>query len=144
MTEPPQGDLVVGLGARPGVRAADARATVRALLARLALVPAAVRAYATLDARAAEPGLLAVAGPALLAYPAEVLARVPVPNPSALAAAAVGSPSVAEAAALHAAAELAPPGAEVELVGEKLAGAGVTAAVARIRPGGTGPWSLAG
>jgi cobalamin biosynthesis protein CbiG len=134
MTGPPEAELVVGLGARPGVSAADARATVRALLDGLALVPADVRAYATLDARAAEPGLRAVAGAALLAYPAEVLARVPVPNPSALAAASVGTASVAEAAALHAAAELAPPDAEVELVGEKLAGARVTAAVARIRP----------
>ena len=135
MTAPPDPDLVIGLGARPGARAEDVHATVRALLARLALVPTAVRAYATLDARAAEPGLLAVAGAApLLAYPAEELARVPVPNPSPLAAAAVGSPSVAEAAALRAAAELARPGAAVELVGEKLAGAGVTAAVARIRP----------
>ncbi len=124
--------LVIGLGARPGVRAEDVRATVDALLSRLAPVPVTVRAYATVDARADEPGLRAVAGPALLAYPPHVLAGVPVPNPSPLAAAAVGTPSVAEAAALHAATQLAAPGAVVELVGEKLAGPAVTAAAARI------------
>ena len=129
------GDLVVGLGCRSGVRAADVRATVAALLARHGLDPAAVRAYATLDERAGEPGLRALAGPVLLAYPARLLALVDVPNPSARVAAAVGTAGVAEAAALHGAAELAPPGASVALVAPKLAGTGVTAAVARIGPG---------
>ena len=44
-----------------------------------------------------------------------------VPNPSEVVRAAVGTPSVAEAAALHAAAELAG-GAPVELVVEKIKG----------------------
>jgi cobalamin biosynthesis protein CbiG len=133
------GDLVVGLGCRPGVAAADVLATVAALLARHDLDPAAVRAYATLDERAAEPGLRALTGSALLAYPAGLLALVDVPNPSARVAAAVGTASVAEAAALHAAGELAPQGAEVALVAPKLAGAGVTAAAARISPPRSGP-----
>ena len=126
------GALVVGLGCRPGVRADDVRATVAALLARHGLDPAAVCAYATLDARSEEPGLRALAGPALLAYPASLLALVQVPNPSARVAAAVGTAGVAEAAALHAAGELAPPGAEVVLAAPKLAGTAVTAAAARI------------
>lgn len=126
------GALVVGLGARPGVRAMDVRALVKDLLDRHALNPAAVRAYATLDVRTAEPGLRAVAGAALLGYPARVLARVPVPNPNPRVFAAVGTPTVAEAAAIHAATVLAPPDCVVDLVGEKLAGLGVTAAVARI------------
>ena len=129
-------DLVVGLGARPGVRAADVRAAVRELLDTYALDPAAVRAYATLDTRAGEPGLRAVTGPALLAYPADVLASVVVPNPSARVAAAVGTPGVAEAAALYAAGQLARPGGTAELVAAKLTGIGVTAAAARIHPVG--------
>jgi len=129
------GDLVVGLGCRPGVRAADVSDTVRALLRRHALDPADIRAYATLLARAGEPGLRAVAGPGLLSYPPEVLATVAVPNPSERVAAAVGTPGVAEAAALHAARELAGPDGRAELVAPKLAGAGLTAAVARIFPG---------
>jgi cobalamin biosynthesis protein CbiG len=129
------GDLVVGLGCRPGALADDVRATVAALLARHGLDPAAVCAYATLDERAGEPGLLELAGAGLLAYPARLLALVDVPNPSARVAAAVGTAGVAEAAALHAAAELAPPGAGVALVAPKLAGVGVTAAAARIGSG---------
>jgi cobalamin biosynthesis protein CbiG len=129
------GDLVVGLGCRPGVRAADVGETVRGLLGRHALDPAGIRAYATLLARTGEPGLRAVAGPGLLGYPPEVLARVAVPNPSERVNAAVGTPAVAEAAALHAAGELAGPGGRAELVAPKLVGVGVTAAVARILPG---------
>jgi cobalt-precorrin 5A hydrolase len=127
-------DLVVGLGCRPGVPPDNVRAVLDALLSRHALHPAGVLAYATLIARVDEPGLRAVAGDALLCYPATALASVTVPNPSRKVAASVGTPAVAEAAALLAATELAPPGASVELIGPKLAGAGVTVAVARIRP----------
>jgi cobalamin biosynthesis protein CbiG len=124
--------LVVGLGCRRGAGAGAVRAAVDALLARHGADPRAIRAYATLEARAAEPGLRAVAGDLLLAYPAAVLAEVDVPNPSATVLAATGTPSVAEAAAVHAARLLASPGAAVELVGEKLVSGGVTAALARI------------
>lgn len=126
------GALVVGLGCRPGVAVAEALALVEALLERHGRDRAAVVAYATLDAREAEPGLRAVAGDALLAYPAALLAAVAVPNPSTRVRHEVGTPSVAEAAALYAAHTLAPPGSTVELIGEKLAGAGVTAALAGI------------
>jgi cobalt-precorrin 5A hydrolase len=90
---------VVGIGARPGVSVAEVLAAVDAVL------PAGaddVR-LATLDARAAEPGVLAAAGARgwpLTGHPAAALAAVPVPSPSARVAAAVGTPSVAEAAAL--------------------------------------------
>ncbi|MFE9392395.1 cobalamin biosynthesis protein [Streptomyces sp. NPDC006784] len=60
-------------------------------------------ALATVQARAAEPGLLAAARRLdlpLLAYDARTLARVRVPHPSDFSRAAVGTPSVAEAAAL--------------------------------------------
>ena len=90
---------VVGIGARPGVSTAEVLAAVDAVL------PAAaddVR-LATLDARAAEPGVIEAAlarGWPLTGHPAAALAAVPVPSPSARVAAAVGTPSVAEAAAL--------------------------------------------
>ena len=86
--------------------------------------------------RPTRPGILAAIAPApLLTYPAAALAAVDVPNPSEVVRAEVGTPSVAEAAALHAAAELAA-GAPVELVVEKIKGDNVTVAVARIRPRG--------
>jgi cobalamin biosynthesis protein CbiG len=64
---------------------------------------------ATLDTRAAEPGVLAAAerlGWPLVGHPAAELAAVPVPAPSGRVAAAVGTPSVAEAAALLGGGEL--------------------------------------
>jgi cobalt-precorrin 5A hydrolase len=90
---------VVGVGARPGVSAAEVLAAVDAVLPAGA---GAVR-LATLDARAAEPGLVAAAatrGWPLTGHPAAALTAVPVPSPSPRVAAAVGTPSVAEAAAL--------------------------------------------
>ncbi|WP_368397090.1 cobalamin biosynthesis protein [Streptomyces sclerotialus] len=102
----PERDLVVGVGARPGVPAEELTALVGAVLAEAALPLAAVRALATVDARAREPGLRAAAallGVELLAYPPAVLAAVPVPHPSDAVLAATGTPSVAEAAALAAA-----------------------------------------
>ncbi|GAA0440606.1 cobalamin biosynthesis protein [Streptomyces olivaceiscleroticus] len=102
----PRRDLVVGVGARPGVPAEELTALVRAVFAESALPLAAVGALATVDARAREPGLRAAAallGVELLAYPPAVLATVSVPHPSGTVLAATGTPSVAEAAALAAA-----------------------------------------
>lgn len=62
-----------------------------------------VAELATVDTKAGEPGILGAAerlGVPLTTYSAEELARVDVPNPSGAALAAVGTPSVAEAAAL--------------------------------------------
>jgi cobalamin biosynthesis protein CbiG len=91
--------VIVGIGARPGVTAAEVLAAVDAVL------PAGATdvRLATLDARAGEPGISAAAaarGWPLTGHPAAQLARVPVPASSARVAAAVGTPSVAEAAAL--------------------------------------------
>ena len=113
--------MIVGVGARRGVSAAEVLAAVDAVL------PAAaddVR-LATLDARAAEPGLVEAAVARrwpLTGHPAAALAAVPVPSPSARVAAAVGTPSVAEAAALLAGGTL--------LVGRTVVGR-VTVAVAQ-------------
>ncbi len=88
---------------------------------------------ATVDRRAGHPAVTAAAsGADLLAFPATLLAAVEVPNPSPAVAAAVGTPSVAEAAALLAA------GPGGRLVVDKQRGPTATAAVAvgaRDRPG---------
>ncbi|MFI8998391.1 cobalamin biosynthesis protein [Streptomyces sp. NPDC053542] len=129
----PERDLVVGIGARPGVPAEELTGLVRAVLAEAGLPLAAVRALATVDARAREPGLRAAAallGVELLAYPPAVLATVPVPHPSGAVLAATGTPSVAEAAALAAAG----PGGTLAVPKRKSADGGparATCAVAR-------------
>jgi cobalt-precorrin 5A hydrolase/precorrin-3B C17-methyltransferase len=128
--------LVVGVGAARGVPAAAVTATLRRIETSHGFDLRAVRAYASVDLKADEAGILAAIAPAeLRTYPAEVLAEVAVPNPSEVVRAEVGTPSVAEAAALHAAAELGG-GAPVELVVEKIKGENVTVAAARIRPRG--------
>jgi cobalt-precorrin 5A hydrolase/precorrin-3B C17-methyltransferase len=128
--------LVVGIGSARGVPAAAVADLLRRVAAEHRLDPRAVRAYASVDRKADEPGILAAIAPAaLLTFPADVLAAVEVPNPSEVVRAEVGTASVAEAAALHAAAELGG-GAPVELVAQKSKGDNVTVAVARIRPRG--------
>jgi cobalamin biosynthesis protein CbiG len=89
----------VGVGAVASVTAEEVLAAVDAVLP-----PDApdVR-LATLDARAAEPGIMSAAarrGWPVTAHPAARLAQVPVPSPSDRVATRVGTPSVAEAAAL--------------------------------------------
>lgn len=86
-----------------GVSEAEVLGLVLDALRTAGLPVDAVAELATLDTRAAEPGLRGAAarlGVPLVAYPAPELARVPVPHPSTRARAAVGTPSVAEAAAL--------------------------------------------
>jgi cobalt-precorrin 5A hydrolase/precorrin-3B C17-methyltransferase len=128
--------LVVGIGSARGVAAAAVAAALRRIETEHGFDLRAVRAYASVDLKAEEAGILAAIAPApLLTYPAAVLGEVAVPNPSEVVRAEVGTPSVAEAAALHAAAELGG-GAPVELVVEKIKGENVTVAAARIRPRG--------
>ncbi len=102
--------LVAGVGASRGVPAEEVQGLLDETLAEAGLSAASVTALATVDAKAAEPGLVAVARAGnwpLLSYAPATLAAVPVPNPSPAALAAVGTPSVAEAAALTGAAALA-------------------------------------
>ncbi|SOE02027.1 Rv2231c family pyridoxal phosphate-dependent protein CobC [Blastococcus haudaquaticus] len=113
--------ITVGFGAVPGVTAEEVLAAVDAVLPPGA---AGVR-LATLDARAAEPGARAAAverGWALTGHPAAELATIAVPAPSARVASLVGTPSVAEAAALLGGGDL--------VVGKTVHGR-VTVAVAR-------------
>ena len=128
--------LVVGIGSARGVPASAVAEVLRRVADEHRLDLRAVRAYASVDLKSDEPGILAAIAPApLLTYPADVLAAIDVPNPSEVVRAEVGTASVAEAAALHAAAELGG-GAVVELVAPKVKGENVTVAVARIRPRG--------
>jgi cobalt-precorrin 5A hydrolase/precorrin-3B C17-methyltransferase len=124
--------LVVGVGGSRGVGREEVVGLVRRALAAAGLAERSVAALATVDAKAEEPGIVAAAaefGVPLTTYPAAGLARIPVPNPSTAPLAAVGTPSVAEAAALAGA-----PGGQ--LVAEKRKSAMATAAVARRRPRG--------
>ncbi|WP_345771513.1 cobalamin biosynthesis protein [Geodermatophilus normandii] len=101
-------EVTVGVGAGAGVSAEEVLAAVDAVLP----AGARVTALATLDVRAAEPGLTGAAaarGWPLTGHPAAVLAAVAVPSPSARVAAAVGTASVAEAAALLGGARLVVP-----------------------------------
>ena len=103
--------LVVGLGASRGVPAEEVDALIDQALATVALSPRSVRAAATADLKADEEGLLAAVrerGWPLVTFPAASLATVAVPHPSETVRAAVGTPSVAEAAALLAASHLNP------------------------------------
>jgi cobalt-precorrin 5A hydrolase / precorrin-3B C17-methyltransferase len=95
--------LTIGVGASRGVSAAEVLDLIRAALHDAQLSPGSVHALATVDAKAGEAGLLEAAqtlGVPLVTHAAEDLATVTVPNPSAAAQKAVGTPSVCEAAAL--------------------------------------------
>ncbi|GFH35292.1 cobalamin biosynthesis protein [Streptomyces pacificus] len=100
--------FVVGVGARRGAPAGEVLGLVRDALREAGAAADSVVAFATVAAKAREPGVAAAAaalGVPVRAYPAAELARVPVPNPSA-AAVVVGTGSVAEAAALAEGGEL--------------------------------------
>jgi cobalt-precorrin 5A hydrolase/precorrin-3B C17-methyltransferase len=117
--------LVVGAGAARGAPAEEVGALIDATLAAARLSPLAVAHVATVDRKADEPGILGAAAARswpVVAHPAERLAGVEVPNPSERVRAAIGIPSVAEAAALAEGGEL--------LVGKR-ASAAATVAVAR-------------
>ncbi|MFD6221638.1 cobalamin biosynthesis protein [Nocardia asteroides] len=92
--------VVVGLGLRPGT---DAETIARAIDAVVGAAVVTVTGLATIDRRAAEAGLLSAAkrlGVPVIACRAEELAQVDTPHRSPRVVRAVGTPSVAEAAAL--------------------------------------------
>ncbi|WP_210638258.1 precorrin-3B C(17)-methyltransferase [Streptomyces sp. GESEQ-13] len=104
--------LVVGVGASKGAPVEEVLGLVEDALREAGLSAASVAELATVDAKAGEPGLVEAArrlGVPLVTHPAEELARVTVPNPSDAPLAAVGTPSVAEAAALVGGGELLVP-----------------------------------
>ncbi|MFJ4199380.1 precorrin-3B C(17)-methyltransferase [Streptomyces sviceus] len=95
--------LVVGVGASKGAPAEEVLELIESSLRAAGLSPKSIAELATVDAKAEEPGIVAAAGRLgvpLVTHSAEKLAAVEVPNPSDAPLAAVGTPSVAEAAAL--------------------------------------------
>ena len=123
--------LVLGLGASRGVSADEVEQLVDDALKSAGLSAASVTAAATVDEKAAEAGLVEACrrrGWPLTTYPAARLAEVDVPNPSEEPAKVLGTPSVAEAAALlH---------SKGDLVVEKTKSAMATVAIARKPPRG--------
>ena len=95
--------LVLGVGASTGASPGGLDRAVNAALESANLDPRCVGAVATLDAKTAEPAIVAVAARLevdLVGLGAADLATVEVPNPSETVRRAVGTPSVSEAAAL--------------------------------------------
>lgn len=95
--------LVVGVGCSRGVSADEILALVDDAFADAGLSSLSIAEVRSVDAKRNEPGLLEAAGRRrwpLSFVAADILAGVAVPNPSEKAARAVGTPSVAEAAAL--------------------------------------------
>ncbi len=122
--------LVVGVGCSLGAPADEIEALARAAVAGAGLAWASVGTVATIDRRATEPGVVALAerlGVPLVTYPAVALAAVTgTPSPSAEVQRHVGTPGVCEPAAI-----LASGGDARALVVPKQRSAHATVAVAR-------------
>ncbi|MEU3244804.1 precorrin-3B C(17)-methyltransferase [Streptomyces sp. NPDC006875] len=104
--------LVVGVGASKGATVDEVAGLVEDALRDAGLSARSVAELATVDAKSEEPGIVGAAarlGVPLVTHPAAELAAVDVPNPSGAPLAAVGTPSVAEAAALVRGGELLVP-----------------------------------
>ena len=122
--------LVAGVGCSSDASAGDAGTWFADTLTDAGLDRASVAMVATIDRRAGHPAVRHLGLP-IRSYGAAELAAVAVPHPSGVVARAVGTPSVAEAAALLAAGEGA------RLVVTKRASNNVTVALARrARPPG--------
>lgn len=122
--------LAVGVGCSSGAPAAEIVALIGRALKQGDLAPGSLARAGTLDRKLEEPGLMAAAaqlGLPMAGFGADELRQVRVPNPSPIVEEAVGTPSVAEAAAI-----LASGGGR--LVVTKLIGKHVTVAMARVRP----------
>jgi precorrin-3B C17-methyltransferase/precorrin-6y C5,15-methyltransferase (decarboxylating) CbiE subunit/precorrin-6Y C5,15-methyltransferase (decarboxylating) CbiT subunit len=118
-----RGAVVVGVGCSSMATGDETRALAEDALTDLGLRLADVDLVATVDRRETHPAVTGLARP-VQAFAAGELARIEVPHPSAVVEAAVGTPSVAEAAALLAAG----PGAQLAI--GKRAGPTATVAVA--------------
>ena len=95
--------VTLGVGCDRGTAPETLRTAVMQALASVHLEPVAVAALATIDKKHDEAAILLLAaeqGWPLRLFGAAELAQVPVPNPSATVLAHMGTPAVAEAAAL--------------------------------------------
>ena len=132
--------LVVGVGASRGAPVDEVLELVGAALREAGLSARSVAELATVDAKSDEPGIVGAAGRLgvpLVTYPAGRLAEIDVPNPSGAPLAAVGTPSVAEAAALAGGGELLVPK-------RKSAGSPAMATCAVVRRPGRGRLAVVG
>lgn len=136
--------LIVGVGSTRGSSATSVGAALAELDAQGGLDLRAVKAFATADAKADEPGIVDAVEDwgfwhgdtaELLTFPTEELAEIGVPNPSSVVRNSMGTASVAEAAALRGAQSLGH-GGPVELAAEKFKRDNVTVAAARVLPRG--------
>ncbi|WP_229812597.1 cobalamin biosynthesis protein [Lentzea flava] len=136
--------LIVGVGSTRGASATSVGAALAELDAQGGLDLRAIKAFATADAKADEPGIVDAVEDwgfwhgdtaELLTFPTEELAEIGVPNPSSVVRNSMGTASVAEAAALRGAQTLGH-GAPVELAAEKFKRDNVTVAAARVLPRG--------
>ncbi|MFE7211762.1 precorrin-3B C(17)-methyltransferase [Streptomyces sp. NPDC057611] len=135
--------LVVGVGASRGAPADEVVGLVEGALAEAGLSAASLAELATVDAKAEEPGVVEAArrlGVPLVTYSADELAAVDVPNPSRAPLTAVGTPSVAEAAALVRGGELLVP----KRKSERPDGAPAMATCAVVRRPGRGRLAVVG
>ncbi|MGV9629948.1 precorrin-3B C(17)-methyltransferase [Streptomyces sp. NPDC003487] len=135
--------LVVGVGASKGAPVDEVLTLVEGALAEAGLSVRSLAELATVDAKAGEPGIVGAAerlGVPLVTYPADVLAAVEVPNPSDAPLAAVGTPSVAEAAALARGGELLVP----KRKSERTDGSPAMATCAVVRRPGRGRLAVVG
>ncbi|TVQ92870.1 MAG: cobalamin biosynthesis protein CbiG [Chromatiaceae bacterium] len=111
-SNPTQPRLVIGLGCDRGSARASLEQALTEALVQVGAEPAQIALLASIDLKANEPGLLALArhrGWPLRCYPAAALAAVAVPNPSLTVRRHTGTGSVSAAAALLAAGVTGPP-----------------------------------
>ncbi|WP_366510808.1 precorrin-3B C(17)-methyltransferase [Moorena sp. SIO3F7] len=101
--------LWLGIGCERGTSKQLIEMAIRQTCERYGLSENAIAGIATIDLKADEVGIVQLCQERhwpLRTFPAEVLRSVTVPNPSDVVAEEVGTPSVAEAAALYSAKEL--------------------------------------
>jgi cobalt-precorrin 5A hydrolase/precorrin-3B C17-methyltransferase len=118
--------LVAGVGCSKGAEADEILDLLRRSLAEAGLAEESVAAFASIDVKRDEAGLLEAAQKLdvpIHFHPAEALRTVEAPNPSEVVREAVGTPSVAEAAVISSGAKL---------VMEKRKSANATLAVGRL------------
>lgn len=95
--------LILGVGCRRDVSFAELKAALLLFLEKNGIEPDEIGLLASCDLKSDELGLLELASyleVKILFFPKEDLNRVAVPNPSAKVAVKIGTPSVAEAAAI--------------------------------------------
>ncbi|QIK37589.1 cobalamin biosynthesis protein [Caldichromatium japonicum] len=134
-------EITIGLGFQQGIRCETLKQSIESLLKPLD--PVAVCCLASHLQKSTDPVLRELAhiqGWPLRCYPSSALAQVPVAHPSTRVHLTLGTPSVAEAAALLAAAELSARGEGTPslLVSKQVyrdaEGKAITLAIAQIGP----------